>query len=348
MNSGESRAGGADERERLEEALRLLRESSVGLGETSLARLRHLPGGWSRHSYVLELPGQAASSEFIIRVKPPGSLLDTDIAMEHALYEMLQDYDVPTPRVLGFEPGVGNPFGGPFFIMELLPGHAPNVWQRGDRAELEADWAAGGAIGGQLADILARIHTIEDPRAAAIAGPCSFVDLVAKWRGVWQRISMRPDPVMDEVWPWLLSRAPDDVHWGLVHGDYRIGNMLVDNGRISGVIDWELCHWGDTRFDLGYVVLKYMGGKFFRVGSDLVSAVAELDWFLERYERESGLSVDREVVRTYSAFGAAILITILATGAHEFAQGRTTDIRMVWNRFVMPGLRQDLTGLMDW
>ncbi len=348
MGSIESRDRGSEEMQRLEESLGLLSLTSVDLAGAEHTRLRHLLGGWSRHSYLLEVPGKAASSEFIIRVTPPGALLDTDIAQEYALYEMLQDHDVPTPHVFGFQPDADNSFGGPFFIMERLPGYAPNVWQRRDRAELEADWAAGGGIGGQLADILADIHTIDDPRAATIAGKCSFVDLVAKWKGVWERVSMRPDPVMDEVWPWLLSRTPDDVRWGLVHGDYRIGNTLVHERRISGVIDWELCHWGDTRFDIGYVVLKYLAGKFFRVGSDLVSAVADVDWFLERYERTSGFSVDREVVRTYSAFGAAILMTILATGAYEFAQGNTTDIRMAWNRFAMPGLRQDLTGFMDW
>jgi aminoglycoside phosphotransferase (APT) family kinase protein len=334
--------------DRLGEALGLLSSAAVDLTNADRAQLRHLPGGWSRHSYVLEVPGDVAASEFIIRVKPPGTLLDTDIAMEYALYEMLQDHDVPTPRVFGFQPDAANSFGGPFFLMERLPGHAPNVWQRRDRAELEADWAAGGSLGGQLADILAGIHTIQDPRAATIAETCPFDDLVAKWQAVWERVCMRPDPVMDEVWPWLLSRAPRDVRWGLVHGDYRIGNTLVHEKRISGVIDWELSHWGDTRFDIGYVVLKYLAGKFFRVGSDLVSAVADVDWFLERYERSTGLDIDHEVVRTYSAFGAAILMTILATGAYEFAQGNTTDIRMAWNRFAMPGLRQDLTGFMDW
>ena len=344
----ESGDRGSDETERLEDAIRLLRSSPIDLGDLDRARLRHLPGGWSRHSYVLEVPGPETSTEFIIRVKPSGTLLDTDIGVEYALYEMLQDHDVPTPHVFGFEPDADNSFGGPFFIMERIPGDAPNVWQRRDRAKLEDDWAAGGTIGGQLADILARIHTIDDPRVATIAGKFPFVDLVDKWQGVWERVSMRPDPVMDEVWPWLLSRTPTDVPWGLVHGDYRIGNTLVHQGRIAGVIDWELCHFGDTRFDLGYVVLKYTAGKFFRVGSDLVSAVADLDWFLERYEQGTGRAVDREVVRTYSAFGAAILMTILATGAHEFAEGHTTDIRMAWNRFAMPGLRQDLTALMDW
>jgi aminoglycoside phosphotransferase (APT) family kinase protein len=124
--------------------------------------------------------------------------------------------------------------------------------------------------------------------------------------------------------------------------------MLVDGGRVTGVIDWELAFRGDTRFDLGYASLDYLAGKFVLPGSSLLCAVADRSWFYAEYERLSGRPVDLEVVRTYSALGALMLIAILCTGIRLYVDGRTTDVRQAWNRFAIPGLRQDLTRLLDW
>ena len=78
------------------------------------------------------------------------------------------------------------------------------------------------------------------------------------------------------------------------------------------------------------------------------AATAERSWLYEEYERRTGRPVDLEVVRTYSALGALMLIAILCTGIRMHAQGETTDVRMAWNRYAVPGLRQELTRLMEW
>lgn len=93
---------------------------------------------------------------------------------------------------------------------------------------------------------------------------------------------------------------------GLVHGDYRIANTVVRNGHITAVIDWELAYLGDRRYDLGYVMLEYLAGKFVQPGSLLVCGVAEAEWFLAEYERLSGARPDREVLRTYGGPRAAL------------------------------------------
>ncbi len=283
-----------------------------------------------------------------MRVRPKGSLLDTDIEVEYRTYALLADEPVPVPRVYGFETSPDNAFDGPFFVMDRIPGEAPIAWQSGDRARLEENWAAGGSIGRDLVEVLAAIHAVPATRGAGVLVERGFADAVGYWRAVYEENRLVRDPIVEQAFEWVADREPPDPHVGLVHGDYRIGNCLVADGRIAGVIDWELAYLGDVRFDLGYVSLAYHAGKFLRPRSPLVSAVAEREWFFAEYERLTGRPVDREVVRTFAVLGALMLVAILLTGMRSYHRGETADIRMAWNRFAVPGLRQDIAALMDW
>ena len=126
--------------------------------------------------------------------------------------------------------------------------------------------------------------------------------------GVYDEHKLVSDPVVDEAYAWVRSRPPDPVAPSLVHGDYRIGNCLVDDGRISAILDWELSHVGDPRFDLGYMSLDYHAGKFTSPGSPLLNAVADRDWFHRRYTELSGRPVDLEVVEHVRGGGGADVV----------------------------------------
>jgi aminoglycoside phosphotransferase (APT) family kinase protein len=321
------------------------------LGRRDLARdwtLRQLAGGWSRHTLLVSAGEPVAGEAFVVRVKPPGALLETDLVREYRLYTELARSDVPVPTPYGVDPAADTPLGGPYFVMDWLPGTAPNTWQRKERAELERDWAEGGRLGTELVETVSRIHAMPTAELGFLGPPRSFAACVAVWQEVYEKQRLVRDPVVEETIAWLRDREPDPVPPALVHGDYRIGNTMVDDGRITGVVDWELAYLGDPRYDLGYVSLDYLAGKFVHPGSALLGAVADRDWFFAEYERRAGVEVDREVVRTYSAMGALALICILLTGIRMYVDGATTDVRMAWNRYAVPGLRQDLIRLMEW
>lgn len=325
--------------------------TTAGAADTSseVTYLEQLEGGWSRHSYIARVRhGDGAERGYVVRVRPSGSQLDTDLGQEFRTYALLQDEPIPTPAVHGYEPAEDTPFDGPFFVMDLLQGHSPNVWRKRDREELEADWQSGRGIAADLVDHLAVIHTVEADRAATAAVVRSFQDTIDHWQGIYEDRRLVRDPVIDEAYAWVREREPDPVEPCLVHGDYRIGNCLVDGGRVSGILDWELCFVGDPRFDLGYMALDYHAGKFTLPGSELLNSVSDRAWFHERYARLSGRPVDPEVVRTFSVLGGLMLFAIMTTGVRVFADGITEDIRMAWGRFTLPGLRQDLVRLMDW
>jgi aminoglycoside phosphotransferase (APT) family kinase protein len=324
--------------------LATMRAAGHAGADDRVTHLEQLEGGWSRHSYA----ARVGEKDYIVRVRPQGSTLDTDLGAEFRTFALVQDAPIPTPAVRGFEPSEDTPFGGPFFAMDRLPGHAVNVWRKRDRGALEEDWAAGRGIAADLADHLAAIHRI-DPTPAAGAIPVrSFQETVDHWREVYDDSRLVADPVVDEAYNWVRSREPDPVAPCLVHGDYRIGNCLIDGGRVSGILDWELSSIGDPRFDLGYMALDYHAGKFTAPGSSLLNATADRAWFHERYAAASGRPVDDEVVRTFTAMGALMLFAIMTTGIGVYARGASDDIRLAWGRFVLPGLRQDLAALMRW
>jgi aminoglycoside phosphotransferase (APT) family kinase protein len=321
---------------------------SASAGDT-VTYLEQLQGGWSRHSYAARVThADGREREYIVRVRPRVSTLDTDLGMEFRTFSLLVDEPLPTPAVHGFEPSVETPFDGAFFVMDRLQGESPNVWRARDREELAANWEAGSGIAEDLVQHMASIHAIDADRAAGAAVVRDFDATVDHWQGVYEEHKLVSDPVVDEAYAWVRSRRPDPVAPSLVHGDYRIGNCLVDDGRISAILDWELSHVGDPRFDLGYMSLDYHSGKFTTPGSQLLNAVADREWFHRRYSELSGRPVDIEVVNTFAAVGALMLFAIMTTGLWLYANGDTQDIRLAWTRFVLPGVRQDLSGLMGW
>jgi aminoglycoside phosphotransferase (APT) family kinase protein len=321
---------------------------SASAGDT-VTYLEQLQGGWSRHSYAARVThADGREREYIVRVRPHVSTLDTDLGMEFRTFSLLVDEPLPTPAVHGFEPAEQTPFDGAFFVMDRLRGDSPNVWRSRDRKELAANWDGGSRIAEDLVQHMATIHAIDAERAAGAAVVRDFDATVDHWQGVYEEHKLVSDPVVDEAYAWVRSRRPDPVAPSLVHGDYRIGNCLVDDGRISAILDWELSHVGDPRFDLGYMSLDYHAGKFTTPGSPLLNAVADREWFHQRYTELSGRPVDIEVVNTFAAVGALMLFAIMTTGLRLYANGDTQDIRLAWTRFVLPGVRQDLSGLMGW
>jgi aminoglycoside phosphotransferase (APT) family kinase protein len=333
------------------DALLTVMRAAGSIGERArVTAFEQLQGGWSRHSYSADVadPDRDGPLGVIVRVRPQGSLLDTDLEQEFKTFSLLVDEPLPSPGMHGFEGAQDTAYGGPFFVMDRLPGDSPNVWRRDHRADLQANWDGGRELAADLVTDLAAIHAVGTDRTAGIVTPRTFKETVGHWRSVYDEMRLVRDPVVEEAYAWVLDHEPAPVAPRLVHSDYRIGNCLVDGGRITGILDWELSHVGDPRFDLGYMALDYHAGKFAKPGSTLLNAVADRDWFDARYTELTGEPVDRAVVDVFSVVGALMLIAILSTGVRVYATGQSADIRMAWSRFPIPGLRQDVVRLMGW
>ncbi|HEY1510965.1 MAG TPA: phosphotransferase family protein [Solirubrobacteraceae bacterium] len=328
---------------------KLLRDAGEIGPRDRVAACDQLEGGWSRFSHVATVR-DADSSErrYVVRVKAPYGLFDTDLVVEYDLFQALEPLELPTPRAFALHTELDNPFGGELFVMEFLHGSSANVWRARDHEGLRTDWQGQRGIARDLVTYAARIHSIGSAWAPAGLPRLSFAGQVAAWRDTYEAAGFNRDPVLEEAFHWLLAHQPGEAPTGLVHGDFRIGNMLIDSGRVTAILDWELAYVGDVRFDLGYIATEYMAGKHLRAKTDLLGAVAEREWFFAEYERLTGSELDRDAVLAFSVLGLASLMSMTYKGLRRYVDGQSTDFRRAWARYGLPGMRQEVTALMNW
>ena len=156
--------------------------------------------------------------------------------------------------------------GAPFAVQRLIRGMAqgrrivrdPHLDRHGPDLARE--------LGGQLA----RIHAIRPPRDDLAFLPIPEPDAVSAVVGDLRRAldkSSVARPALEWVLVWLLANRPAPRPTVLVHGDFRTGNYMVEHSRLSGILDWEFCHWGDPREDLGWFC-----ARCWRFGNDTLAA----------------------------------------------------------------------------
>ncbi len=251
--------------------------------------VRQFMGGQSNPTYHLRADGQ----EYVLRRKPPGKLLPSAHAVdrEYRVITALAGTGVPVPRsyALCEDPDV---IGTPFYIMEYvrgrvltdprLPGVAP-----AERAR----------IYDAMNEVLARLHSV-DWRAVGLADfgrPGNYVARqIHRWTVQYRASETESIPSMERLIAWLPEHIPADDTTTLVHGDYRLGNMIVHptEPRVVAVLDWELSTLGHPLGDLAYNCMPYhlsadsMDGF---EGGDLAGlGIPTEDAYLDAYCRRTG------------------------------------------------------------
>ena len=127
-----------------------------------------------------------------------------------------------------------------------------------------------------------------------------------------------PLPAVELGLRWLRANAPVPAPSRLVHGDFRLGNFIVDENGLAAVIDWELSHLGDPAEDIGWLCIRS-----WRFGNDdrRVAGVGDLGEFISAYGAAGGAPVDRDRVRYWEAFGNVKWAIICARQAHDHLSG---------------------------
>lgn len=135
---------------------------------------------------------------------------------------------------------------------------------------------------------------------------------------------------------WLRRNLPVAPRVSLIHGDYRLGNFLEVDGRITSILDWELVHPGDPHEDLGWAFLPQFTG-----GSGLVCRLVEQSEFIAQYEREVGFKVNPQSLHFYRVFSLVKLALTHLAAVRCFEDGQFNDLRMpAMGTQVAPVLRQ--------
>jgi len=275
-------------------------------------RFERIAGGHSNLTYRVT---DAAGKKWALRRPPLGKRLGSahDMGREFKVVSALGQTEVPVAPVVGLcEDETVNE--APFYVMEFVEGP---ILRGLAEAEIFPDEGDRRAIGERVADTLVQIHAI-DPDAVGLGDLGRKEDYVARqlhrWQGQWEKSKTRELEPIDRVHEALLARIPEQGPATIVHGDYRLDNMiLADTGEVAAVVDWELCTLGDPLADVGLLVTYWpeRGTDTLALGmpANLAPGFPTREELIGRYAERSGR--DLSELNFYVALGYWKLAIIL-------------------------------------
>jgi len=317
--------------------------------------------GWSRDTFSLDatyrtedgglrterLAVRAESSEQVTQ----GAATGLDVETEFAVMDAVQDAPVPVPETYWFEDDE-SVLGRRFFLVEYLSGSAPVTWDPRQRSTLYDAWDdPERTLPHQFVDAVSGIHTVSASDVPGIdtVPTDEVVDReLDRWERMYRESGFAPEPAVEEAIRWFRANEPEIPETTLVHGDFRVGNILIDGGEIQGVLDWELARCGDPMYDLGYASVPYFAGKLLEPieRPELACSLVEREWFYDEYEQRTGRPVDRDRVRYWQAFSAFVMLAMGLDGVDRFLHGPGTDVRSAWFQYIVPGLVEDILDVV--
>ena len=258
------------------------------------------------HSNLTFRCADSAGNVCVLRRPPLGHVLESahDMGREHKIISALRDSAVPVPAAYGLcrDKEVN---GADFYIMEFIDGLVLN--DSVIAAMIPRDERQG--IGERVADILCNLHAI-DPDEVGLGDlgrkEAYLARQIKRWTRQWEASKTHEIPMMEESGRILAERMPEQVGASIVHGDYRLGNMIVDNGEVKAILDWELCTLGDPLADVGYVLNNWVSlDEVLEPGEGdqsptAVSGFISREDFTEIYQRNTGRDLTN--INYYRAF----------------------------------------------
>lgn len=231
------------------------RRAAPALGEVRVAH--KFSGGQSNPTYRLE----SSSGDLVLRAKPPGVLLKSahQVDREHRVMHALRDSGVPVPEMLHLAPdGEDSPIGRQFFVMRFVDGDIH--WEPALSA-LTVEQRQ--RVTDSMNRTLAALHSVAPDTVGLgdFGRPGSyFARQLGRWSKQYRASETTPYPTMDRVIRWLEDSLPeDDGSVSLVHGDFRLDNMVFDpdTQAVKAVLDWELSTLGHPVADIAYQCMQW-------------------------------------------------------------------------------------------
>ena len=288
---------------------------AAAVGErVTVGGLRRLSGGTSRETWSFDAAAGARRWPLVLRRDAPG-VASTTMAVEARCLEAAARAGVPVPRVLAASDDPAE-LGAAFLLMERVDGET--IPRRILRDDGFAD--ARLRLAGQCAAALAGIHTVD----GSALGGLEDEDPLARWRRTLDELGS-PHPAFELAFRWLEAHRPPRRRGVLVHGDFRVGNLVVGPDGLRAVLDWELAHVGDPLEDLGWFCVRA-----WRFGNDHLPAggVDTYDTLVRTYEAASGIEVDREALLWWETMGTLTWGILCGVQAARHTSGAVRSVEL--------------------
>lgn len=326
--------------EALSTAVADLVRAEVGTG-ARVGPMRLLPGGASHEAWSVDVRHGDELLELIVRRSLGGKMFEDalDRRQEFEILRAAHEQGVPVPKPYWYFPELA---GKPAFAMARLKGET--IGRRIVRDERFAPIRE--KLAGQMGRALATIHALSPARCDFLPGERNGARVayeVARMRRELDRLD-DPHPAIEMALVWLGQNDPgDDVAW-VCHGDFRVGNIVVNETGLVGVLDWEFAHVGNPIADLAFGTIRA-----WRFGSDalLYGGIAPLKTMLDAYNAQRGVAVTPRQVLYWEVFGNVKWAVATATQARRHLTGAEPSMELASLGRMTAEIELELMSLLD-
>jgi aminoglycoside phosphotransferase (APT) family kinase protein len=286
------------------------------LGDVRVENLRVLTGGASRATWAFDAVGDT-SRALILRIGPPDEV-HAGMELEAAALTRAAAAGAPVPHVLVADDSPAA-LGNPFLVCDFIGGET--IVRRIQRA---LDDASRASLLTQCADALAAIHRA-DPKGIGLKSS----DALGEWHA---QLDEMGDTTATFEWAfrWLAAHRPPSTPNVLVHGDFRMGNLIVDTdvapARLAAVLDWELTHTGEVYEDLAWFCIR--AWRFGAPRTWGAGGLASVEDFMLAYERASGTTLDRAAMHWWLILSTLRWGVICRYQAERHLSGQTRSVEL--------------------
>ncbi len=284
-----------------------------------------LAGGASKEAWAVDSGGR----ELLIRRAAGGVIHQATLSLEHE-FEVLRaahEAGVKVPEPIAY---LGEVEGREAFVMARIQGET--IGRR-----IVKNPPAGLDV--QLAEELAKIHAIPPARL-------TFLETGDQVTRFYEELDSggEPHPAIELGLHWVKERLPTHRDPVVVHGDWRIGNIAVDENGIVAVLDWELAHLADPVEDLAWPLVRA-----WRFGADdkHLGGVGDLGRYLDRYAELTGLEVTREELLVWEVFGNVKWATGCLTQSRRHFNGQERSVELAVLGRLAAEMEYELLDLID-
>lgn len=289
------------------------------LGAAEVRDLVRLSGGASRDTFRFEADGRP----LILQRQRSGDV--RDMGNEALVVRAAGAAGVPAAQVVASSSDASSSdasaIGSAFMVLTAVEGETiARKILRDDRFA-----HARRVLPAQLGAALAQLHAAD----TGGLGSLPTTDQMAQYREVLDQLG-QPHPAFELAFKWLEAHRPAARPAALVHGDFRLGNVIVGDDGLRAVIDWELAHLGDPMEDLGWLCVKA-----WRFGSALpVAGVGDYQQLFDAYQAAGGRAVDADEVRWWEVMGTLKwgIMCIMQANAHTAGFSRSHELAAIGRR----------------